>query len=124
MSRTRSGPRTVATMLSAYVPGRVDEPLAVPTLGDVAEDEDDADDVAAAIPDGRRTVVDGPLAAVPGDEEGMVPEPDGLPPLDDLPDGLLDGPPRRLVDDAEDPLDLDPGRLGEGPAGEPSRRPD
>ena len=58
-------------------PGRVDEPLAVPAFGDVAEDEDDPDDVAARVTDGRRTVVDGPLAAVAGDEEGMVSEPDG-----------------------------------------------
>ena len=105
-------------MLSAYSLADVDEPLALPPFGDVAEDEDDADDVAPVILDGRRTVVDGPLAAVPGDEEGMVPEPDGQPPLDDLPDRLLDGLPRRLVDDAKDLLDLHPGRVGERPAGE------
>ena len=48
----------------------------------------------------------------------MVPEPDGQPSLDDLPDRLLDRLPRRLVDDAKDLLDLHPGRVGERPAGE------
>ena len=114
----RSGSRTVVTMLSAYSRADVDGPLGLPPFGDVPEDEDHAHDVASGILDGCGTVVDGPLAAVAGDEERVVPQPDGQPPLDDLPDRLLDGLPGRLVDDAEDPLDFDPCRLGERPAGE------
>ena len=105
-------------MLSAYSLADSMARSACLPFGDVAEDEDHADDVAPVILDGRGTVVDGPLAAVPGDEEGVVPEPDGQPSLDDLPDRLLDGLPRRLVDDAKDLLDLHPGRVGERPAGE------
>ena len=72
-------------------PGRLDEQLALPTFGDIAEDEDHAHDLAAAIGDGGGTVVDGPLAAIAGDEEGMVAEADGQPALDDDPDRLFDG---------------------------------
>ena len=97
-------------------PGRLDSQLGLPTFGDIAKDEDHADDMAAVILDGGGTVVDGPLAAVAGDEEGMVAEPDGQPSLDDDPDRLFDGLPRRLVDDAKDLLDLLPGRLGERPS--------
>ena len=77
-------------MLSAYSLADSTSRSASPAFGDVPEDEDHADDVAPVILDGRGTVVDGPLAAVPGDEEGVVPEPDGQPALDDLPDRLLD----------------------------------
>ena len=48
----------------------------------------------------------------------MVAKPDGQPPLDDPPDRLLDGLPRRLVDDTKDLLDLHPGCVGKRPAGE------
>ena len=48
----------------------------------------------------------------------MVAEADGQPSLDDDPDRLFDGRPRRLVDDAKDLLDLSPGCLGERPSGQ------
>ena len=99
-------------------PGRLDEPLALPTFGDIAKDEDDAHDLASVIVDGGGTVVDGSLAAIPGDEEGMVAESDGKPSLDDDPDRLFDRLSGRLVDDVKDLLDLLSGRLGERPAGE------
>ena len=65
MSRTRSGSRTVATMLSAYALADVDESLALPAFGDVPEDQDDADELAALAPDRGGTVVDGQLARRP-----------------------------------------------------------
>ena len=60
----------------------------------------------------------GRCAAVSGDEEGMVPEPDGQPSFDDFPDWLLDRLTGRLVDDAKDLLDLHSGRVGERPTRE------
>ncbi len=62
--------------------------------------------------DGGGDGVDGPLAPVSRDVQGVVAEPDGQPPLDDLPDRLLDRLPRRLAEDAEDLLDLLTGRVG------------
>jgi hypothetical protein len=48
----------------------------------------------------------------------VIPEPDGQPTLDDLPDRLFDRRSRRLVDDAKDLLDRFPGRVGARPSGQ------
>src|SRR4051794_22194924 len=66
--------------------------LGLPPFRDIPTDEDDPQDVAPVILDGGGTIVDGPLTAVPRDEQGVIPEPDGQPALDDLPDRLFDRP--------------------------------
>ena len=99
-------------------PGRLDEFLGSSPVGDVPKNEDHPDDIPSVVFDGRRTVVDGSLAAVSRDEESILGEPDGHPSLDDLPDRLLDRLPCRLMNDAKDLLDLLSGRVGERPSGQ------
>ena len=53
--------------------------LGVAALGDVAEHQHDADDLARGVADRGGAVVDRPLAAVPGDQERVVRQPDDQP---------------------------------------------
>ena len=49
--------------------------LGLLSRGDVAEDEDSPGDLSVSVADGRGTVVDGPLGAVPGDQDRVVGQP-------------------------------------------------
>ena len=71
-------------------------------LGDVAEDENDADHFAGAVADGGAAVVDADLSAILGDEEGVVGEADDGAEAADLVDGVFDGSPGLFVEDGED----------------------
>ncbi len=58
-------------------PGRLDDLLGLSPFGDVPKDEYHPDEIPSVIFDGRCAVVDASLAAVSGDQESLVPEPDG-----------------------------------------------
>ena len=86
--------------------------------GDVAKDQDDADDLALLIADRRAAVGDVHLGAVFADEDGMVGDADdAVEPLD-LGDGGLHGFAGRLVDDVEDLFERLSAGLGLAPAGQ------
>ena len=105
-------------MLSAYPLAAAMTCSRLPAFRDVPEDHDDADEVPGLAPDRGGTVVDGPLAPVPGDEQRVVGEAADEARLDDLPHRLLDGLAGLLVDDAEDVFQGLPEGLGRRPSGE------
>ena len=87
-------------------------------LADISEDQDGPDDPPGRVPDRGRTVVDGPLGAVPGDQDGVVGQADDGP-LPQRPEGgVLDLQAGPLVDDTEDRGEGLARRLGRGPARE------
>ena len=88
------------------------------SMGDVAEDHDDAGEFAGLVADGRAAVVDGELGAVFADQDGVVGEADDAVETLDLGDGVFDVLPGGLVDDVEDFLDRTVDGLGLEPAGE------
>ena len=53
----------------------VDEALTLPAFADIPKDEDHAHDVTLLILDRGRTVVDGSLAAITGDQKRMIAQP-------------------------------------------------
>jgi hypothetical protein len=87
-------------------------------LGDVAEDEDDADHVAFAVADGSAAVVDADLLAVFGDEEGVVGEADDGAETADLIHRIFNDGSGLLVEDAEDIVEGETSGFAFGPAGE------
>ena len=87
-------------------------------FGEVAEDEDDAVDLAGFVTDGGAAVVDGDFGAVFSDEEGVVGESDDEAGAEDFFDGALGDVARIFVDDVEDFDDGLAAGFGEGPAGE------
>ena len=92
--------------------------LRPPPLGDVAEDHDGARQPAVGGPDRRGAVVDGDLAAVLRDEQGVVRQArDGAFTEDPL-DGALRRLAGLLVDDDEHPLHGEAGGLRFRPAGQ------
>jgi hypothetical protein len=93
--------------------------LGLPAVGDVVEDEDDADRPPVPVFDGGGAVVDGGLAPVARDEHGVVGEPDRHALAQDLRHGALDLLARLLVEDAEDLRERAAPRLAGRPAGEP-----
>ena len=100
------------------LPGPSDLRLGPPPLADVPEDQDGPDDPPGRVPDRGGAVVDGPLGAVPGDQERVVGQADDHA-LPQRPEGgVLDLPAGLLVDDAEDRGEGLARRLGGGPARE------
>jgi hypothetical protein len=87
------------------------------TFSYIPKYEDDTHDLAIVVPDSNGTVIDRSLAAIPGDEEGMVAQPHSDPSLDDVPDWLFDRLSGRLVDDVKDQLDLLSDGVDNGPSG-------
>jgi len=87
-------------------------------VGDVAEDEDDADHAAFAVADGGSAVVDADLLAVFGDEEGVVGEADDGAEATYFVDGIFDGGAGLLVEDGKDIMEGDALGFALGPAGE------
>ena len=87
-------------------------------LADVPKHQHAADDFAVLSPNRGGTVVDGPLRAVLGDEDGMVRQPDHPPFPQDLADRVLDRRACMLVDDLENDLQRSSHRLVLRPAGQ------
>ena len=87
-------------------------------FGKIAEDEDDAVDLARLVTDGGTAVVDGDFGAILSDEEGVVGESDDEAGAEDFFDGALDGVAGVFVDDVEDFGGGFTAGFGEGPAGE------
>ena len=75
--------------------------LQAAALRDVAEDENDADELIVFIPDRRGGVVDGPPGAVAGNEDGMIGQAGDAPRGDHLRHGTFGGLTGFLVDDVE-----------------------
>ena len=98
--------------------GPLDEVLGLPPIGDVSEDHHDADERALLAPDRRGAVVDGDLAAVPGDQQRVVRQASDEPRLDDLADRLLVGLPGLLIDDPENFFEVFAVGLRQRPSGE------
>ncbi len=73
--------------------------------GDVAEDEDDAEEVAVFIADGSAGVVDEEFRAVTADQDGVIGKGDAVVEPLDLGDGMLERLASGLVDDVEDLVD-------------------
>ena len=92
--------------------------LGVLVFGEIAEDEDDAVDLAGLVTDGGAAVVDRDFGAVFSDEEGVVGESDDEAGAEDFFDGAFDGVAGVFVDDVEDFDDGLAAGFGEGPAGE------
>ena len=86
--------------------------------GDVAEDHDDAGDLAGGVADGGAAVVDGEFGAVLAQQGGVVAYGDDALQALDLDDGIFDGQAGGLVDDVEDLVEREVACLGLGPSGE------
>jgi hypothetical protein len=93
--------------------------LGLAAVGDVVEDEDDADGLPAPVFDGGGAVVNRRLAAVARDEHGVVGEPDRHALAQDFLHRALDLLARLLAEDAEDLAERAAPRLGGRPSGEP-----
>ena len=86
--------------------------------GDIAEDQDDADDVSVRVADGGSAVVDEELSAVFSYQDGVVGEADGAIEPCDLGDGVLDRFTGGLVEDVEDAFEGEIAGGGFVPPGE------
>ncbi len=88
-------------------------------FGDIAENQDDADHAAGAVADRRAAVVDGDLAAVPRDENGVIGEADDGSEPAHLVYRIFDRGSRVFVEDGKDLMQRSGFGLGLPPAGKP-----
>lgn len=96
---------------------RLDHPFGLAPLGDVAEYQDHADDVAVGASDRSRTIVDRPLRAAFPNQQGVICQADNVAFSERLRDGVLHLPACAFVDDLKHRLQGQPGRLRARPAG-------
>ncbi len=78
--------------------------LASPALGHVAEDQHDAPDLILFVPDRGGAVGDRLLGAIPGDQQDVIAQLDGVALAEGSPGRTLDGLARGLGDEPEDLL--------------------
>ena len=97
--------------------------FAVPFPGLVAKDHDHADHVTRPVHDGGAAVGNGPLGAVPGDEQGVIRQSDDRSDPEDVVYRVLHVKAGSLVDDAEDFLNRSALRFLLQPAGSLFRAP-